>query len=84
MIMDYAIYETIEGGKPRPIHVFTQKGCNHKAKDAARKKLHDMWLHVLRRPMLHRNATGTKDEFLYRHLSSVNTSECIRFYIDKL
>ena len=37
MIMDYAIYEAIEGGKPRPIHVFTQKGCNHKAKDAARK-----------------------------------------------
>ena len=82
--MDYAIYKTTDGKHPRVIHRFTQEACNHKAKTAARKKLNDMWLRVLQRPMLHRNATGTKDEFLYRHFSSVNTSECIRFYIDKL
>lgn len=82
--MDYAIYKTTDGKHPRVIHRFTQDACNHKAKAAARAKLHDMWLHVLQRPMLHRNATGTKDEFQYEHISSVNTSECIRFYIDKL
>ena len=82
--MDYAIYKTTDGKHPRVIHRFTQYACNHKAKAAARAKLHGMWLHVLQRPMLQRNATGTKDEFQYDHISSVNTSECIRFYIDKL
>ena len=43
-----------------------------------------MWLHVLQRPMLHRNATGTKDEFLYRHFPSVHPSECLPSYLDKL
>lgn len=82
--MDYAIYKTTDGKHPHIIHRFTQDACNHKAKDAARKKLHDMWLHVLQRPLLHRNASGTKDGFQYDHISSVNTSERIRFYIDKL
>lgn len=82
--MDYAIYKTTDGKQPRIIHRFTQDACNHKAKAAARKKLNDMWLHVLQRPALSRNAKGTKDEFQYDHISSVNTSERIRFYIDKL
>ena len=82
--MNYAIYKTTDGKQPRVIHRFTQEATGHKAKNAARTKLHDMWLHVLQRPMLHRNATGTKDEFQYEHISSVNSSECIRFYIDKL
>ena len=82
--MDYAIYKTTDGKHPRIIHRFTQEAYFHQAKYAAQKKLHDMWLHVLQRPILHRNATGTKEEFQYDHISSVNTSECIRFYIDKL
>ena len=30
------------------------------------------------------NHKGTKDDFQYDYMTSVNTSECIRFYIDKL
>lgn len=33
---------------------------------------------------LHHNPKGTKDDFQYDYMTSVNTSECIRFYIDKL
>ena len=43
-----------------------------------------MWLRVLQRPMLYHNPKGTKDDFQYDYMTSVNTSECIRFYIDKL
>ncbi|MDY2622970.1 MAG: hypothetical protein SOV62_00525 [Alloprevotella sp.] len=82
--MDYAIFKTTDGNQPRVIHRFTQEENNHRAKEAARTKLHEMWLHVLQRPALHRNATGTKDEFQYEHISSVNTFERIRFYIDNL
>ena len=82
--MNYAIYKTTDGKHPRIIHRFTQEATGHKAKAAAREKLHDMWLRVLQRPKLHHNATGTKDEFQYNYTTSVNTSECIRFYIDKL
>lgn len=82
--MDYAIYKTTDGKHPRVIHRFIQEACNHKAKDAAREKLHEMWLRVLQRPMLHHNPKGTKDDFQYDYMTSVNTSECIRFYIDKL
>lgn len=82
--MNYAIKKTTDGKFPRIIHRFTQEENNHKAKAAAREKLNDMWLHVLQRPMLHHNPKGTKDEFQYDYMTSVNTSECIRFYIDKL
>jgi len=82
--MDYAIKKTTDGKHPRIIHRFTQEACNHRAKDAAREKLNDMWLHVLNRPALMKNAKGSKDEFSYDHISSVNTSERIRFYIEKL
>lgn len=83
--MEYAIYKTTNGKQPRIIHRFTQEASGHRAKAAAREKLYDMCLRVLLRPMLYRNVTAaTKDEFQYDHISSVNTSECIRFYIDKL
>lgn len=82
--MDYAIYKTTDGKHPRVIHRFTQEACNHKAKSAAREKLTDMWLRVLQRPMLYQNPRGTKDDFQYDYMTSVNTSECIRLYIDKL
>lgn len=83
--MDYAIYKTTDGKQPRIIHRFTQDACNHKAKAAAREKLHDMWRHVLQRPASCINMTARgNDEFSYDHISSVNTSERIRFYIDKL
>ena len=82
--MDYAIIKTIDGKHPRTVHTFKQQECNHKAKAAAREKLNDMWLRVLQRPMLHHNPKGTKDDFQYDYMTSVNTSECIRFYIDKL
>lgn len=79
--MDYAIYKTTDGKHPRVIHRFSQEACNHRAKAAAREKLNDMWLRVLQRPMLPHNPKGTKDDFQYDYMTSVNTSECIRFYI---
>lgn len=82
--MDYAIYKTNDGKHPRVIHRFTQEACNHKAKAAARKKLNDMWLRVLKRRMLYQNPKGTKDDFQYDYMTSFYTSACIRFYIDKL
>lgn len=82
--MDYAIYKTNNSKSPRVIHRFTQEACNHKAKAAAREKLNEMWLRVIEHPTLHRNATGTKDEFQYEYMTSTNTSENIRFYIAKL
>jgi len=82
--MDYAIYKTNDGKHPRIIHRFTQEACNHKAKNAAREKLNEMWQHVLQRPNLNTNAQGTQDEFSYDYMTSINTSERIRFYIAKL
>ena len=82
--MDYAIYKTTDGKHPRVIQRFTQEACNQKAKAAARKKLNDMWLRVLKRPMLYQNPKGTKDDFQYDYQTSFYTSECIRYYIDKL
>ena len=79
--MDYAIYKTTDGKQPRIIHRFTQDACNHKAKVAAQKKLNDMWLHVLQRTVTTNNFRGTKDDFEYDYITSVNTSERIRFYI---
>lgn len=79
--MDYAIYKTINGGSPRIVHRFLQKECNHKAKDAAREKLNDMWQRVLQYPLTHKNPVGTKDDFKYNHMTSVHTSEIIRFFI---
>lgn len=82
--MDYAIYKTNDGKHPRIIHRFTQEACNHKAMNEARKKLDEMWRHVLQRPSLNNNAKGSKDEFSYDYVTSTNTSERIRFYIAKL
>lgn len=82
--MDYAIYKTNDGKRPRVIYRFTQEACNHKAKRAAIAKLNEMWLRVLNHPTLNRNATGTKEEFSYDHMTSSTTSEHIRFFIAKL
>ena len=82
--MDYAIYKTNDGKHPRVIHRFTHEAYNHRAKRAAIEKLQEMWLRVLDKPFLNRNAVGTKEEFSYDYITSVNTSERIRFYIAKL
>lgn len=82
--MDYAIYKTNDGKHPRIIHRFTQEACNHKAMNEARKKLDEMWRHILQRTSLNNNAKGSKDEFSYDYVTSTNTSERIRFYIAKL
>lgn len=82
--MDYAIYKTNNGKYPRVIYRFTQEAYNHKAKAAAREKLNEMWLRVLNHPTLNRNPVGGADEFQYDYMTSVNTSERIRFYITKL
>lgn len=80
--MDYAIYKTNDGKQPRPVHVFKQEDHNHRAKDAVRKKLNDMWLRALQRPIC-KNASGNKDAFEYDYMTSVDTKERIRFYIAK-
>lgn len=82
--MDYAIYKTDNGKHPRVIHRFTQEATGHKAKKAAQEKLNEMWLRIVFKPELYRNAQGSKDEFSYDHLTSTTTSERIKFYIDKL
>ncbi len=83
--MDYAIYKERDGKKPHVIHRFTQEACDHQAKRAARHKLFDMWMHVIGRPLLYKNPkTDVKDGFRYDYMTSVNTSESIRFYIAKL
>ncbi len=83
--MDYAIYKTNDGKNPRVIHRFTQEATNHKAKLAARDKLAEMWMRVLQRPLLCQNpAVSDKDGFEYDHMTSVNTTEHIHFYIAPL
>lgn len=82
--MDYAIYKTNDGKNPRVIHRFTQEACNHRAKRAAVLKLHEMWLRVINRLDYFKNYNGNNYEFSYDYPTSTNTSERIRFYIDKL
>lgn len=82
--MDYAIYKTNDGKIPRVIHRFTQEACNHRAKQAAKAKLNEMWLRIISRPDYYWNAVGNDNEFSYDHPTSTNTSERIRFYIAKL
>jgi hypothetical protein len=82
--MDYAIYKTNDGMHPRIIHRFYQVECNRQAKKAAQTKLNEMWLHILDRPELYRNANGNKNDFSYDHPTSTNTKERIRFYIAKM
>ena len=82
--MDYAIYKTHDGKHPRIVFRFTQAECDHRAKAAARKKLDDMWRRVLQRTALTKNASATTDEFQYDYMTSVNTTERIRFYIAPL
>lgn len=81
--MDYAIYKTNDGKHPRVIHRFTQEACNHRAKKAAKDKLLELWMRVVKYG--YTNADGSKDdEFSYDYPTSCNTSERIRFYIAKL
>lgn len=80
--MDYAIYKTTDGKNPRVIHRFTQEACKHRAKKAAKDKLLEMWMRVCQRNFP--NAKAEDDGFSYNYLTSVNTSEHIRFYIAKL
>ncbi|MBP5560204.1 MAG: hypothetical protein J6X70_00155 [Muribaculaceae bacterium] len=82
--MDYAIYKTNDGRAPRVIHRFTQHDCNHRAKAAARKKLDDMRYRALQHTAIYRNFRGTPDDFEYDYITSVNTTERIRFYIAPL
>lgn len=82
--MDYAIFKTIDGRHPHVIHRFTQEACNHRAKLTAKNKLREMWLRVIQHDSLHRSLTGTTEEFHYDHITSVNTTERIRFYIAPL
>lgn len=81
MTMDYAIYKTNDGRNARAVHIFKQEECNHRAKNAARQKLHDMWLHVLQCNKCCCNPSGDKDAFEYDHMTSANTTERIRFYV---
>lgn len=81
--MDYAIYKTNNGKNPRVIYRFTQEEYNHRAKKAAKDKLLELWMRVVKHGFL--NSDGSKDdEFSYDYLTSANTSERIRFYIAKL
>ena len=85
--MDYAIYKERDGKNPHVVHRFTQEACNHKAKLAAREKLSEMWMRVLQRPYLCHNPKmepGKIYGFSYDYMTSVKTSESIRFYIAKL
>lgn len=82
--MDYAIYKTNDDREPRVIHSFTQQQCDHKAKRAARAKLDDMRYRALQHTTLYRNFHGTKDDFEYDYITSVNTTEHIRFFIAPL
>lgn len=82
--MDYAIYKTTGCQEPRVIHRFTQEQCDHHAKRSARAKLDDMRYRILQRTAIHRNFRGTKDDFEYDYITSVNTTERIRFYIAPL
>ncbi len=82
--MDYAIYKTNDGRAPRVIHRFTQQDCDHHAKRSARAKLDDMRYRTLQRTAIYRNFRGTKDDFEYDYITSVNTTERIRFYIAPL
>ena len=81
--MDYAIYKTTDGKHPRIIYRFTQEACNHRAKNAAKNKLDDMWRRLVQLG-LYKNLQATNEEFSYDYFTSANTTERIRFYIAKL
>lgn len=83
--MDYAIFKTIDNGRPTVIHIFTQLDWNHRAKLAARKKLKEMWFEfIIRHETRGSNLIGTNDDFEYDHMTSVNTKEHVRYFIDSL
>ena len=87
--MDYAIYKTNDGKFPRIIYRFRQCDFNHQAKRAAKAKLHEMWLKVIRMGIYpSAEACGidgyNETEFSYDHPTSTSTKERIRFYIAKL
>lgn len=79
--MDYAIYKTIDGEYAHIVHRFFQDTCNHRAKRTAQAKLNEMWLHLMQRPSLAKNATGSKDEFSYDYMPAADFRQRIRFYI---
>lgn len=82
--MDYAIYKSINDSHSHIVHRFTQADNNHRAMAAARKKLDEMWRRVLGCQPLYKNAESLKDGFAYDYMTSVNTTERIRFYIAPL
>lgn len=82
--MDYAIYKTVDGQDPLVIHQFRQKACRSRAKAAARQKLNDLWLRIIRRPDIYRNARGTKDDISYDFPLTMDRIRQIRFFIAKL
>lgn len=82
--MDYAIYRAINNDTPRVVSRFKQQSYNHHAKRAARERLNDLWLRVIQHPDRYHNARGTDTEFSYDYMTSSNTSDSFRFYIDKL
>ena len=82
--MNYAIYRAINNDKPRVVARFRQEYCNHHAKRAARERLNDLWLRVIQHPDRYHNARGERDEFSYDYMTSSNSSDSFRFYIDNL
>lgn len=79
--MDYCIYKTVNGGKPRVIHTFTQEATFHRAKNKAKQKLSDMWLRICTKPDTYRNACGDPTEFSYDYQNTAGPPDHIRFYI---
>ena len=83
--MDYAIYKTIDNGRPTVIKRFTQQDYNHRAKLSARRELTNLWYHfILYYETRGSNINGTKDDFEYDNMTSANTKEHVRFYIGEL
>ena len=82
--MNYAIYKQTGDSKAYIVHSFFPQSFQHRAKAAAVQKLDDMWRTILRKPNLYKNASGSKNEISYDYMTSVNTTERIRFYIAKM
>lgn len=83
--MDYAIFKTIDNGRPAVIKRFTQQDCNHRAKLAARRALNDMWYHYIQHHKTKgSNLKATRYDFEYDHMTSANTKEHVRYFIDYL
>ncbi len=79
--MDYCIYKTINGARPRVIHTFTQAATKSRAKSSARRKLTDMILHVKDRPVQFKNLKEEDYAFSYEFMVDTEKSATARFYI---